>query len=68
VRVNPRPVAHVFDMSMRPLGTIPFPTIEYRVTDATASDTSGSLLGQQLFLPRQSLPAETSPRPFGARI
>ena len=36
--VNPAPHAHVFDASLGALGTIPFPSIEYRVTDASDAD------------------------------
>ncbi len=39
--LNPRPQAHQFDLSsadLTPLDRINFPTIEYRVTDATALD------------------------------
>ena len=36
--INRSPRVHVFDHSLRPLGTRPFPTIEYRVIDATALD------------------------------
>ena len=32
--VNPRPVAHVFDLDLNPLGTLPVPSLEYRITDA----------------------------------
>lgn len=32
--MNPHPVAHVFDFDLNLVGTIPFPNIEYRVTDA----------------------------------
>jgi hypothetical protein len=39
--VNPGPVAHVFQGPGRELTTIPFPTLEYRVTDATAADEAG---------------------------
>jgi hypothetical protein len=33
--VNSQPVAHVFDFDLNSLGTISFPNIEYRVTDAS---------------------------------
>jgi hypothetical protein len=33
--LNPHPVAHVFDYDLNSLGTVVFPHIEYRVTDAT---------------------------------
>jgi hypothetical protein len=34
VGVNPEPVAHAFDFNLNPLGTVPFPPIEYRISDA----------------------------------
>lgn len=39
-KVNPRPHASIFNASLKPSGSIPFPSIEYRVTDATAPDSS----------------------------
>jgi hypothetical protein len=39
--VNPNPVVHLFDLQLQPQGTIAFPIIEYRVTDASAPDSSG---------------------------
>lgn len=39
--VNPRPQVHCFDFSLQPLGTIPFPTIEYRITDAAPPNADG---------------------------
>ena len=39
--VNPKPVVHLFDLSLNPLGTQPFTTIEYRITDVTAPDAEG---------------------------
>ena len=33
--LNPKPAAHVFDLDLTPEGTISFPHLEYRVTDAT---------------------------------
>ena len=38
--VNAVPVAHLFDSTLAPVGTIPFPSIEYRITDATALDAA----------------------------
>lgn len=32
--LNPQPVAHVFSLDLTPQGTISFPNLEYRVTDA----------------------------------
>ena len=39
--LNPSPVAYVFSLELDPLGTIPFPNIEYRITDATSADEQG---------------------------
>lgn len=36
--VNPSPVAHRFGHDLVASGTVPFPRVEYRVTDATAID------------------------------
>lgn len=35
LNVNPKPVVHLFDKDLNFSGTIPFPHIEYRITDAT---------------------------------
>ena len=39
--INPTPRVHVFDRGLRRLPEIAFPTIEYRVTDATEVDEHG---------------------------
>jgi hypothetical protein len=39
--VNSNPSAYIFDLSLRTLGTIAFPRIEYRITDATSPDSEG---------------------------
>lgn len=36
--INPSPMAHVFDLNLRFIRSIAFPSIEYRITDATATD------------------------------
>ena len=38
---NPAPVAHIFAADLAEKGTIPFPRMEYRVTDATEMDENG---------------------------
>lgn len=38
-QVNPSPRAYQFGPELRELGSVSFPTLEYRVTDATALDT-----------------------------
>jgi hypothetical protein len=60
--VNPAPVAHVFDMALTPAGTIPFPNIEYRITDATTLDREGRFWTINYFFPGDTeLLAETDP-------
>lgn len=49
--VNPEPVARSFDFSLRSLDTVPFPTIEYRITDATALDNTGRFWALNYFWP-----------------
>lgn len=49
--VNPHPVAHLFDLEKRPQGTIPFPNIEYRITDATPPDETGRFWAINYFYP-----------------
>jgi len=41
--VNPKPKAHVFELTtgLTPQPSIPFPNIEYRITDATPMDANG---------------------------
>jgi hypothetical protein len=40
--LNPKPAAHVFNLDLTPEGTISFPSLEYRVTDA-ALDPNGDI-------------------------
>jgi hypothetical protein len=51
VKVNPDPAAHVFNLALEPLGTIPFPNIEYRITDATQPDSEGYFWAINYFYP-----------------
>lgn len=50
-RVNPRPRAYQFDAAGRPLGSVPFPTLEYRLTDATSVDADGQFWVMNYFYP-----------------
>ena len=43
--VNPKPVGHIFDFSLNDLGELPFPTLEYRLTDVTMPDKEGRFWG-----------------------
>ncbi len=36
--INPQPLAHRFDADLQPLGTLPLPALEYRLTDASRLD------------------------------
>ncbi|MEM7131785.1 MAG: hypothetical protein AAF702_36060 [Chloroflexota bacterium] len=52
VNINPNPVAHLFDLGLDPMGTIPFPNIEYRITDATSVDSDGRFWAINYYFPR----------------
>ncbi len=39
--VNPKPSAHFFDANLNPLESLPTPTLEYRLTDASEMDADG---------------------------
>jgi hypothetical protein len=50
--VNPAPVARSFDLSLQPMDpVVPFPTVEYRITDATALDSTGRFWALNYFWP-----------------
>jgi hypothetical protein len=51
VVVNQDPVAHRFTLDLAPAGTLPFPAIEYRITDATALDAAGRFWAINYFFP-----------------
>jgi hypothetical protein len=51
INVNPGPVAHYFSLNLDALGTIPFPTIEYRITDATPLDSRNQFWAINYFFP-----------------
>ncbi len=58
--VNPDPVVHLFDAAtLTPMGVVPFPQIEYRITDATALDENGRFWAMNYFFP-----GDLSLRPF----
>jgi len=50
-RVNASPRAYQFDPVLRKLGGVPFPTLEYRVTDATALAPNGRFWVLNYFYP-----------------
>ncbi|MEL7352162.1 MAG: hypothetical protein AAF171_13250 [Cyanobacteria bacterium P01_A01_bin.116] len=66
VALNPQPKATVFDYALLPQVPLPFPAVEYRITDATALNESGRFWalnyfykGDQDLLPKQDPLAET---------
>jgi len=50
-RVNATPRAYRFDPTLQALGGVPFPTLEYRVTDATALAPNGQFWVLNYFYP-----------------
>jgi len=50
-RVNPAPYALRFDRALAPLGTVPAPVVEYRITDATDVDARGRFWALNTFSP-----------------
>jgi len=62
VNQNPLAQAHVFDLNLKPEGIIPFPNIEYRVTDATKTREDGTFWVMNYFYPGDDhLAAEDDP-------
>ncbi len=49
--VNAAPVAHRFDSDLGAAGTLPFPPVEYRITDATAVDDANRFWAINFFWP-----------------
>ena len=49
--VNPQPVARLFDAAGAPAGTLPSPTVEYRITDAMPADADGHFWTVNYFFP-----------------
>mgnify|MGYP001028236145 CR=1 FL=1 len=59
--VNPEPVARSFDLSLQPLDSIPFPTVEYRITDATDLDSGGRFWALNYFWPGDDAKLKPAP-------
>lgn len=56
------PVAHLFSTDLTPRGTVPFPQIEYRITDATDPDAGGRFWAINYFFPGdEGLQVENEP-------
>ena len=59
--VNPTPAAHKFTQVAEPVGAVPFPTLEYRLTDATAVDDEGRFWVTNYFYPGEQEILEPAP-------
>jgi len=51
VVVNQAPAAHRFTFDLAPAGSLPFPAVEYRITDATDLDSTGRFWAINYFFP-----------------
>jgi len=49
--LNPNPVAHLFDLTLQLQDTLAFPSLEYRITDATPVDDLGRFWAINYFYP-----------------
>ena len=49
--INAQPVAHRFSPDLTPLDPLPFPSVEYRITDATPADGDGRFWAINYFYP-----------------
>ena len=49
--INPSPVAHRIDLETLAVVTVPFPNVEYRITDATPADSTGRFWVLNTFFP-----------------
>ncbi len=58
-----QPLAKVFDQAINFVGSIPFPNIEYRVTDATALDEEGRFWVLNYFYPGEKKKLRPAPDP-----
>jgi hypothetical protein len=65
--VNPDPVAHLFDKNLQMQDNLPFPNVEYRVTDATSSDENGRFWVINTFYPGDEA-LQTSNDPLAAEF
>ena len=64
--INSNPSAYIFDLSLRALGTIASPKIEYRVTDATSPDSEGRFWVINFFYPGDRAKLKPAPDAYAA--
>lgn len=59
-KLNPKPVGYAFALpTLEVMPPIPFPNIEYRITDATAADADGKFWAINYFFPSESVKYKT---------
>ena len=66
VNINSNPSAYIFDLSLRALGTIASPKIEYRITDATSPDSEGRFWVINFFYPGDRAKLKPAPDAWAA--
>ncbi|MCH8010461.1 MAG: hypothetical protein IIA61_00680 [Candidatus Marinimicrobia bacterium] len=54
-KVNPKPEAKLFERHLNFRGVVPFPSVEYRITDATAVNKEGKFWAINYFYPGEDL-------------
>jgi len=60
--INSQPVAHRFAADLTPLAPLPFPPVEYRITDTTPADEAGRFWAINYFYPGDvKLKADSDP-------
>ena len=62
--VNAHPQAHVFSPTLKRLRQLPFPPLEYRLTDATALDADGRFWVSNYFFPGEREKLKPAPDPL----
>ncbi|MBI5052611.1 MAG: hypothetical protein HZB52_05040 [Chloroflexi bacterium] len=59
-KLNPKPVGYAFALpTLEVMPPIPFPNIEYRITDATTADADGKFWAINYFFPSESVKYKT---------
>lgn len=66
--INPQPLARRFTFDLVPLAPLPFPTLEYRLTDVTALDGNGRFWGINYLYPGERRKLDPAPDPLRAAV
>ncbi|PKN44396.1 MAG: hypothetical protein CVU59_11725 [Deltaproteobacteria bacterium HGW-Deltaproteobacteria-17] len=62
--VNPSPVVQTFDLQLSPLEAVPMASLEYRLTDVTTVDASGTFWALNYFYPGEADLLDPAPDPL----